>query len=90
MLSSFSVNSQYHINCPEVFAKEIRDLLKVENEHSRAMLGEQPGKGFGQSVPDWKFDFKFRLIVFFLLVLQVKARAKEKAGKKHDIRYLCF
>ncbi|KAM1089168.1 hypothetical protein ACFX19_017184 [Malus domestica] len=34
------------------------------------MLGEQPGKGSGQSVPDQKFDFMFQLIVFFLLVLQ--------------------
>ncbi|KAM1382175.1 hypothetical protein TB2_033968 [Malus domestica] len=45
-------------------------LTTVEDEYLRAMLGKQPGKGSGQSVPDRKFDFKFRLIAFFLLVLQ--------------------
>ncbi|KAM1728187.1 hypothetical protein ACFX12_018722 [Malus domestica] len=63
------------------------------------MLGEQPGKGSGQSVPDWKFDFRFRLIAFFLLVLQIRAKAKEKTGKSmifdtlafnpDDMRYSC-
>ncbi|KAM1554611.1 hypothetical protein ACFX1Z_007335 [Malus domestica] len=63
------------------------------------MLGKQPCKDSGQSVPDWKFDFRFRLIAFFLLVLQVRARAKEKTGKNmiwdtlafnpDDMRYSC-
>ncbi|KAB2626303.1 hypothetical protein D8674_017963 [Pyrus ussuriensis x Pyrus communis] len=35
------------------------------------MLGKQPGKGSGQSVLNQKFDFRFQLIAFFLLVLQM-------------------
>ncbi|KAB2597326.1 hypothetical protein D8674_000246 [Pyrus ussuriensis x Pyrus communis] len=46
-------------------------LTTVKDEYSRAMLGKRPGKGSGQSVLDRKFDFRFRLIAFFLLVLQV-------------------
>ncbi|KAM2927823.1 hypothetical protein COP2_035136 [Malus domestica] len=33
-------------------------LTTVKDEYSRAMLGEQLGKGSGQSVPDRKFDFR--------------------------------
>ncbi|KAM1250841.1 hypothetical protein ACFX1X_033752 [Malus domestica] len=58
MLGSFSVQSQYRINCSEVFVDEIRDMTIVEDEYSRAMLGKQPGKGSGQSVPNRKFDFR--------------------------------
>ncbi|KAM1051874.1 hypothetical protein ACFX19_033944 [Malus domestica] len=58
MLGSFSVQSQYRINCSEVFFDEIRDMTIVEDEYSRAMLGKQPGKGSGQSVPNRKFDFR--------------------------------
>ncbi|KAM1952063.1 hypothetical protein ACFX15_006599 [Malus domestica] len=90
MLGSFSVNSQHHINCPEVFAEKVRDPWTVGDEHSRAVLGKQPGKGFKQSVLDRKFNFRFRLIAFFLLVLKAKARANERIGEKHDIRYLCL
>ncbi|KAM1365081.1 hypothetical protein ACFX2F_043547 [Malus domestica] len=49
--------------------KEFATLTIVEDKYSRAMLGEQPSKSFGQSVLDRKFDFRFRLIAFFLLVL---------------------
>ncbi|KAM2626857.1 hypothetical protein TB2_000396 [Malus domestica] len=90
MFGSFSVKSQHHINYLEVFAEEIRDPSTVKDEHSRAMLGKQPGKSSGQSVPDQTFNFKFRLIASFLLVLQARGRAKERIGEKHDMRYLCF
>ncbi|KAM1457300.1 hypothetical protein ACFX13_035351 [Malus domestica] len=90
MLGSFSVTSQHHINGPEVFAEEIRDLSIVEDEHSRAALGKQPGKGSRQLVLDRTFNFRFRLIASFLLVLQARARAKEMIGEKHDMRYLFF
>ncbi|KAB2631577.1 GRIP domain-containing protein RUD3-like [Pyrus ussuriensis x Pyrus communis] len=43
-------------------------LTTVEDEYSRAMLGKRPGKGSGQSVLDQKFDFRFLLIAFFLIV----------------------
>ncbi|XP_068307393.1 uncharacterized protein [Pyrus communis] len=45
MLGSFSVKSQHHINCFEVFAEEIRDLTTVEDEYLRAMQGKGKGKG---------------------------------------------
>ena len=90
MLGTFSIKSQHHINCYEVFVEETRDLLTVEDEHSRAGLGKQPSKGSRQLIPDRKFDFRFRLIAFFLLVFQVRARVKQKTGKKHAMRYLCF
>ncbi|KAB2595285.1 hypothetical protein D8674_030735 [Pyrus ussuriensis x Pyrus communis] len=45
-------------------------LTTIEDEYSRAMLGKRPGKGSGHSVLDRKFDFRFLLIAFFLLVLQ--------------------
>ncbi|KAB2635073.1 hypothetical protein D8674_025607 [Pyrus ussuriensis x Pyrus communis] len=46
-------------------------LTTVDDEYSKAMLGKQLGKGSEQSVLDQKFDFRFRLIAFFLIVLQV-------------------
>ncbi|KAM1861741.1 hypothetical protein ACFX13_013783 [Malus domestica] len=62
MLGSFNVKSQHHINCPEIFAEEVRDPSTVGDVHSRAVLGKQLCKGSGQSVPDRKFNFRFRLI----------------------------
>ncbi|KAM2246414.1 hypothetical protein ACFXTI_007234 [Malus domestica] len=78
MLGSFSVQSQHHINCSEVFVEETQDLLTVEDDHSRVMLGKQPCKSSGQSVPDQKFDFRFRLIAFFLFVLQICLAMEDK------------
>ncbi|KAM1992235.1 hypothetical protein ACFX16_008708 [Malus domestica] len=49
---------------------EFMTLTAVEDEFSRAMLSKQPGKGLRQSVPDWRFDFRFRLTALFLFVLQ--------------------
>ncbi|KAM1443687.1 hypothetical protein ACFX2I_039935 [Malus domestica] len=49
---------------------EFVTLTAVEDEYSRAMLSKQPGKGSRQSVPNWRFDFRFRLTALFLLVLQ--------------------
>ncbi|KAB2606079.1 GRIP domain-containing protein RUD3-like [Pyrus ussuriensis x Pyrus communis] len=37
------------------------------------MLGKQPGKCSGQSVIDRKFDFRFRLIAFFLLMSESRS-----------------
>ncbi|KAM1612217.1 hypothetical protein ACFX1Z_000912 [Malus domestica] len=54
------------------------------------MLSKQSGKGSRQSIPDWKFDFKFRLITLFLIVLQVITRTKKRTRRKHDMRYSCF
>ncbi|KAM1152911.1 hypothetical protein ACFX19_036071 [Malus domestica] len=62
------------------FKWSFRVLLLSGDEHSRALPGKQPGKGSGQSIPDQKFDFKFRLIAFFLLVLQV-CLAMEDEGR---------
>ncbi|KAM2852383.1 hypothetical protein PS2_028382 [Malus domestica] len=56
----------------------------------RAMLGKQSGKGSRQSVPDWKFNLKFRSIALFLLALQVRTRKKKRTERKHDMRYSCF
>ncbi|KAM1155249.1 hypothetical protein EV1_025927 [Malus domestica] len=69
---------------------EFVTLTAVEDEYSRAMLSKQPGKGSRQSVPNWRFDFRFRLTALFLLVLQVWTRTKTKTGRKHDMRYSCF
>ncbi|KAB2612767.1 S ribonuclease [Pyrus ussuriensis x Pyrus communis] len=59
MLGSFSVKSRHHVTCPEVFAEGIRDSPTVEDEHSRATLGKQPGKGSGQSVFSRKKKTKY-------------------------------
>ncbi|KAM2107754.1 hypothetical protein ACFX1Q_024692 [Malus domestica] len=60
--------------------KEFATLTTVDDAYSRAMLGKQPCKDYGQSVPDRKFDFRFRLIAFFLFVLQV-CLAVEDGGR---------
>ncbi|KAM1493812.1 hypothetical protein ACFX10_025541 [Malus domestica] len=54
------------------------------------MLSKQSGKGSRQSVPDWEFDFKFRLIALFHLVLQVRTRTKTRTWRKQDMSYSCF
>ena len=82
MLGIFSVKSRHFVACPEVCAEGIQDSPIVEDEHSRATLGKQPGKGSGQSVPDQKFDFGFRLIAFFLLILAGENKGKGKDREK--------
>ncbi|KAM2190611.1 hypothetical protein EV2_027282 [Malus domestica] len=69
---------------------EFMTLTAVDDEFSRAMLSKQPGKGLRQSVPDWRFDFRFRLTALFFFVLQVWARTKTRTWRKHDMRYSCF
>ena len=90
MLGRFNIKSQHHIKCSEVFVEETWELLTVEDEHSRARLGKQPGKGSGQSVPDRKFDFRFRLIAFFSPCLAGKSKGKGKDREKacHEISLL--
>ncbi|KAM2154200.1 hypothetical protein ACFX1Q_046051 [Malus domestica] len=67
-------------NATFTFKWSFRTLLLSDDEYSRAMQGKQPGKGSRQSVPYQKFDFRFRLIAFFLLVLQV-CLAMEDEGR---------
>ncbi|KAM2749316.1 hypothetical protein EV2_028227 [Malus domestica] len=69
---------------------EFMTLIVVEDEFSRAMLSKQPGKGLRQSIPDWRFDFRFRLTALFLFVLQVWTRTKTRTGRKYDMGYSCF
>ncbi|KAM2088134.1 hypothetical protein ACFX1T_032243 [Malus domestica] len=60
----------------EDLPKEVTD--KVSNQSSK------------QSVPDQKFDFKFRLIVLILPILQAARRIKRRKRRKYDMRYFCF
>ncbi|KAM2268724.1 hypothetical protein ACFX1S_046807 [Malus domestica] len=60
------------------FKWSFRALLLSGDDHLRTMPGKQLGKGSRQSVPDRKFDFRFRLIALFLLVLQGYSRRGRK------------
>jgi hypothetical protein len=61
---------------------EFVTLIAVEDEYSRAMQGKQTCKGSRQSVPDWRFEWRFRHIAFFILVFAGKNKDKGKDREK--------